>query len=419
MKHADTLAFIDSQHEHMKQLVFDWSAINSGSLHLEGLARMRAVLKDNFFWLGGEMEEIPLAPMTTVNSQGEVTEQQLGHALRIRKRPHSPLHVFLCGHYDTVFGKDHPFQTPVLVDDNTINGPGVADLKGGLVVMLKALEALERSPYAENLGWEVLLNPDEEIGSVGSDSLLQEAATRNHIGLIYEPSLPDGTLVSDRKGSGNFTLVVRGKAAHAGREHHVGRNAVVALADATLRLNALNGLQEGLTVNPAKLEGGGALNVVPDLAILRWNVRVTTHAQQAWCEVALQEMVNALASAYDADYRFTLHGGFTRPPKTITARDEALWHALTSSANMLGLTLNRAPSGGCCDGNNLAAYGLSNIDTLGVRGGHIHSDKEYILLDSLSERAKLSALVLLRLAAGDVVLDTANVKLAPPSRNRP
>jgi glutamate carboxypeptidase len=404
MKHADETAFIDSQYEHMKQLVYDWSAINSGSLHLEGLARMLVALKDNFFWLGGEMEEISLPPMQTVNAQGEVVEQMLGQALRIRKRPHAPLQIFFCGHYDTVFGKDHPFQTPRLVDDNTINGPGVADLKGGLVVMLKALEALERSPYADAIGWEVLLNPDEEIGSVGSDMLLQEAAARNHIGLIYEPSLPDGTLVSDRKGSGNFTLVVRGRAAHAGREHHLGRNAVVALADATLRINALNGQQEGVTVNPAKLEGGGALNVVPDLALLRWNVRVGTHAEQQWVEAQLTRIVTALQTEYGAEYHFVLHGGFTRPPKCVTARDEKLWHAVTSSAEMLGLTLKRAPSGGCCDGNNLAAYGLSNIDTLGVRGGHIHSDQEYILLDSLAERAKLSALVLLRLASGELVL---------------
>jgi glutamate carboxypeptidase len=404
MKHVDALTFIDSQYEHMKQLVYDWSAINSGSLHMEGLANMLSVLKDNFFWLGGEMQELHLTPMSTVNAYGDMVVQPLGQALRIRKRPDAAIQVFLCGHYDTVFGKEHSFQKPTLVDENTINGPGVADLKGGLVVMLKALEALERSPFADAIGWEVLLNPDEEIGSVGSDALLKEAASRNHIGLIYEPSLPDGTLVSERKGSGNFTLVVRGKAAHAGREHALGRNAVVALADATLRINRLNGQQHGVTINPAKLEGGGALNVVPDLAILRWNVRVGSADEQQWVETQLTRIIMELQALYGAEYGFALHGGFTRPPKTVTERDAALWYAVTSSAQMIGVEIKRAPSGGCCDGNNLAAYGLSNIDTLGVRGGNIHSDKEYILLDSLAERAKLSALVLLRLASGEIAI---------------
>ncbi len=402
MMHTDALTFIDSQYEHMKQLVHDWSAINSGSFHLEGLEHMRSVLKDNFLWLDGEMEELELQPMANINAKGEEEYRPLGKALRVRKRPDAPFRVFLCGHYDTVFGRDHPFQKPVLVDANTINGPGVADLKGGLVVMLKALEALERSEYAHRIGWEVLLNPDEEIGSPGSDALLKEAASRNHIGLIYEPSLPDGTLVGDRKGTGNFTLVVRGKAAHAGREHHLGRNAIVALADATLRLNDLNGKRDGVTVNPGIVEGGSALNVVPDLAILRFNVRISSAEEREWMEASLRDVLENLQKNYDADYRFILNGGFTRPAKTVTERDAFLWNAVTTSADMLGMTIKRSASGGCCDGNNLAAYGLSNIDTLGVRGGDIHSDKEYILLDSLKERARLSALLLLRLASGEL-----------------
>jgi glutamate carboxypeptidase len=102
------------------------------------------------------------------------------------------------------------------------------------------------------------------------------------------------------------------------------------------------------------------------------------------------------------DYRVEMHGSFTRPPKILTPRDRALWDGLESSGAMLGMNIKSAPSGGCCDGNNLAAYGLSNIDTLGVRGGNIHSDKEYILLDSLAQRAKLSALLMMRIAAGEI-----------------
>ncbi len=395
------LDFIDSQFEHMKQLTYDWSAINSGSYNLVGLEKMLKVLKDNFFWLGAEMEEIELPPMQSVNAQGEVVEIPLGRALRLRKRPNAKLQVFLGGHYDTVFDVNHPFQKPTLVNDNVINGPGVADLKGGLVVMLKALEALEKSPYAENIGFEVLLNPDEEIGSIGSDFLLKEAAGRNHIGLIYEPSLPDGTLVDARKGTGNFAIIVRGKAAHAGREHHLGRNAVVRAAIMAHELDKLNGLQDGLTINIAKIEGGAALNVVPDLAIIRFNVRINDANQQ---EFVTQQINEIMASYAHVDYPLELHGGFTRPAKTIEKRDEKLWQALRETGAMLDIPINSKPSGGCCDGNNMAAYGLSNIDTLGVRGGAIHSVQEYILLDSLTERAKISALLLLRIASGEINL---------------
>ncbi len=401
------LDFIAEQEQHMMQLVHDWSAINSGSYHLEGLARMLDVLADNFLWLDGVVERIDLPPMQQVNDAGEVVDVPLGQALRIRKRPDAPLQVFLGGHMDTVFGKDHPFQAPAFViDDPTskdtptvLNGPGVADLKGGLVVMLKALEALEKSPWAEQIGWEILINPDEEIGSHGSRHLLEEAAGRNHLGLVYEPSLPDGTLVSERKGSGNFQLVVRGKAAHAGREHHLGRNAVVALSELTARIDALDGQRDGVTINPAKLVGGGANNVVPDFAMMNFNVRVPDAAAQQWVQEQLDTIVHGeMRDGITA----ALHGGFTRPSKEMSAGIQQLQEIIASCGDMLGVTVGWQATGGCCDGNNLAAAGLPNIDTLGVRGGNIHSDQEYVLLASLVERAQLSALILMRLASGDI-----------------
>lgn len=403
MRHQDALAFIHEQAEHMTHMVMEFSAINSGSYHVEGLGRMAQALRDHFQWLNAEEEILDLQPLQKVGSDGELSAVPLGQALRWRKRPDAPVQIFLGGHYDTVFDRDHPFQTPEFLDTNTLRGPGVADLKGGLVVMLKALEALERSEEASQIGWEVLLNPDEEIGSPGSDPLLKEAAGRNHLGLIYEPSLPDGTLVCERKGSGNFTLVVRGKAAHAGREHHLGRNAIVRLADAITRIDGLNGQQAELTVNPGIIEGGSALNTVPDLAMLRFNIRVASMEQQYWVQEQLEHVLEALRKDYPHD-EFALHGGFTRPPKRYSEQDRPLWEAVQRCGEMLNIPIQSRATGGCCDGNNMAAYGLSNIDTLGVRGAHIHSDQEYVLLDSLSERAKLSALLLLQLASGEITL---------------
>jgi glutamate carboxypeptidase len=398
------LDWINTQEQHMMHLTESWSRMNSGSYHVEGLARMHQALADNFLWLNGEMDAPEIAPLEMVDAQGRVAQIPLGKALRVRKRPDAPLQVFLGGHMDTVFGKDHPFQEPVFTHEGTqLNGPGAADLKGGLVVMLKALEALERSPWAEKIGWEVLINPDEEIGSQSSDVLLKEAAARNHLGLIYEPALADGTLAGARKGSGNFTIIVRGVAAHAGREFDKGENAIVRAASLVQQLHGLNGQQDGLTLNIGKIEGGGPLNMVPDLALVRFNVRVESARQQEWLLTQLERILSDAAAQWGSD-AVMRHGGFTRAPKPMSEANLAVFEAVRDCGAMLGQEIAWKATGGCCDGNNLWQHGLPNVDTLGVRGGNIHSDKEYVILSSLVERARLSALLLMRLASGDLTL---------------
>lgn len=397
------LDWIDRQRPRMEALVATWSGINSGSFHLDGLARMCAALQDALADLGADMEVLECDPMSRVTTGGAVETAALGKALRLVKRPDAAVKVFLGGHMDTVFGEDHPFQDVRRLDDHRMNGPGTADLKGGLVVMLTALQALERSPFAPGIGWEVLINPDEEIGSPGSARLLEACARRNHVGLLYEPALANGTLAGARKGSGNFTAVVRGRAAHAGREFHQGHNAIVALAEYTRGLDALNGRREGVTINPGKVEGGGAVNVVPDLAILRFNVRISSPEDRQWVEAQLDALEQALGRRDGIGVQ--RYGAFARPPKPISLPNERLFAAVAECGRMLGIPIAWQPTGGCCDGNNLAAAGLPNVDTLGVRGGGIHSEREYIILDSLTERAKLSALLLMRLAGGEVPVE--------------
>ncbi len=374
--------------------------VNSGSFNVAGVNQVGDMLRDDFSRLGGQAERLPVAPFETVADDGSLLRRPLGDALRIRKHPQAPVQVFLCGHLDTVFGADHPFQQVKTLEEGIINGPGVADLKGGLIVMLTALQALERSPLAGRLGWEVLLNPDEEIGSQGSAELIAQAAGRCHVGLIYEPSFPDGSLAGERKGSGNFALVARGRAAHAGREHHLGRNAIRALCDAVSAIDALNGQRDGVTFNPGYIHGGGAVNIVPDTAVARFNVRLARPEDTEWC---LQQIEKALAPIQARDgIRIELHGGFTRPPKLLSDQNLRLLELARDCGRRLGLELAWHSTGGCCDGNNLAAAGVPNIDTLGVRGGKIHSAEEYMHVDSLSERARLSALLLMRLAAGEL-----------------
>ncbi|MBR9813753.1 hydrolase [bacterium] len=395
---APALAWIAEQQAEAANAVEHLCNINSGSFNGDGVNAVIDALLPLLLPLGGDAERLDVPPLKQLGDDGQWLERPLGQALRVRKRPEAPLQIMLGGHLDTVFPKDSAFQTVVRPDANTLHGPGVADLKGGLVVMINALRALEQSPHGENIGWTILLNPDEEIGSRSSMPLLESVAKQAQLGLIYEPAYPDGGLAGARKGSGNFEVLVRGKAAHAGREHHLGRNAIAAVARITAAIDDLNGKRDGVTINVGKLSGGGPVNVVPELGILRLNVRVLQPDDQQW----VSEQLNAIVSDADtADgISATLHGGFTRPPKPIDQGIQRLIDHLHASADTVGCKLSFTPTGGCCDGNNLAAFGLPNIDNLGVVGGNIHSDAEYMHIPSLTERAQLSATLLIGLASG-------------------
>ena len=394
----DVVAPLEDAGEGMLADVVTWSSQNSGSRNAAGLRQMRAMLADAFSALPGDVSEVELPPQEVVSANGEVEMVALEPALELSVRPDAPVQVVLTGHYDTVFPADYHFQTPEQVDAETLHGPGTADMKGGVRVMLEALRALERHPERENVGYSVLLSPDEEIGSPGSAARLAELGARSHVGLTFEPALADGSLAGARKGSGNFALTVRGRAAHAGREHHLGRNALAALARFTVRLDALNGEREGVTFNFARADGGGATNIVPDLAVGRFNVRMPETEDLAW----ITERVEALVAETNREDGISaeLSGGFSRPPKPMSPANAQVFSWIKQAGEALGQEICWAPSGGVCEGNNLWASGCPNVDTLGVRGGEIHSDREYMIIPSLVERARLSALVLGRIAEG-------------------
>lgn len=396
------LDWIDSQAQHMVHLTESFSRINSGSYHVQGVNRFAKALEDNFLWLGGQMQSIPLPEYEELDKKGALIKRPIGNALHIQKRPDAPVQILLMGHLDTVFSEDHPFQEPRFVSETIMNGPGVADLKGGLVVMLKALEALEQSPYAERIGYTVFLNPDEEIGSISSDPVMKNLAQGKMLGMIYEPALADGGMAGARKGSGNFSIRIEGKAAHAGRNPEEGRNAVVLAGEMAQALFALNTMREGVSVNPARIDGDAPFNMVPDMAVLRFNVRLKNTDDMAWVESELQRVIQQFSTR--EGFKISLYGKFTRPPKPLEGKNKKMAEFVQETGGTLGLNIQFNATGGCCDGNNLWHYGLPNIDTLGVRGAHIHSSDEIIYLDSLTERAKLSALMLMRIAKGEFVL---------------
>jgi glutamate carboxypeptidase len=214
--------------------------------------------------------------------------------------------------------------------------------------------------------------------------------------LTYEPAaLPDGTLAGARPGSGNFAIVVHGRSAHAGRNPEEGRNAVLAASELALHLASLPLRYPGLSVNPSRIEGGSPSNVVPDLAILRVNMRPATSELEAEALKSLEWYVERIR--LDREVEVTVQGGFGRPPKPLTPDAEALFELVKQAGADLGQPIGWQPSGGVCDGNNIAACGVPVVDTMGVRGGKIHSMEEYLITESLGERAALSALTILRL----------------------
>lgn len=396
------LNHIDSRHDELVKTLIDWANINSGSYHLDGVKRYREVLQAAFAPLLDDKDSVEIITLPTfevVDDEGNIVQQAVAEGLIIRKRPELKKRVLLCGHMDTVFPKDHHFQTCQFLDDNTLNGPGVADMKGGILSMLTALQALESHEVAENIGWDVYLSPDEEIGSQSSASVFPQFANHS-LGMIYEPSLPDGEFVGQRKGSGNFSIVVKGRAAHAGRAFYDGRNAIVKLSRIIAELWELNNPDHSTTLNVGTITGGQALNVVPELAIAKFNIRVASDSD---ADDILAKVDAILDKHREADYEIFRHGKISRPAKPMDEAQQQLFAVLKQINDELGLPTKIIATGGCCDGNNFKALGLPNVDTLGVRGGNIHSDKEFALLDSLCERSKLSALILLAFADGSIL----------------
>ncbi len=390
------LDWIDAQQSTMELLVEKWANVNSGSNNLPGLSRMHFKLLHAFNALGGKRKSLTLPPSLAVEQNGKLTLRENGTAFLIRNRQKAPLRILLGGHMDTVFDKGSPFQKCRHLPDERLEGPGVSDMKGGLVVMLYALLALEKSSYASNIGWDVLITPDEETGSSASAQLWKQYAWQNHVGVLFEPAYPDGAIVSERKGSMTYYAIAHGKKAHAGRDFHLGKNAVAGLAEFIRSAHALN--SPSVIVNVGQVHGGEAANIIPDEAFCSVNVRADRRSDLVTVEQQLREAATEVYGEYGV--AIELHLKSRRPPKVFDSASEALFAKLQGCAEALDIPFKTISTGGVCDGNLISAEGVPTIDTLGVIGGDLHTTKEWIWLPSLSQRARLAAAFLLTLAIG-------------------
>lgn len=363
-------------------LLEEWVNINSGTCNRPGLERMADALADRLAPLPGSLERVRLAPCATVD--GDAFSP--GETIQFRFNPEAPVQVLLSGHMDTVYGPDHPFQKLSKPEDGRWQGPGVADMKGGLFIAIEALEQFLGEDSSDRLGGELIITADEEIGSPASRDLLVAAASRHHLGLVFESALPGRELVCRRKGAGTFRISVAGRSAHTGRDFENGRNAIAGLAWCALEAHALNDRIPDALINVGRVSGGGALNVVPDEAHMWLNIRVGTPSSAEKIQDVIYDLIHTAQKRWNG-LRFACEGEFTRPPKVESQADAFLHDLWTKSQESLGFAPSgKRETGGSSDGNLFAGAGLPHLDGVGIRGGAIHSPEEFALVDTLPEQ---------------------------------
>ena len=387
------------QGEALFEQLSEYVAIPTGSGHNPGLDEYRALLVKRLQALGADIAYEAGDPRPDWlayprRRADEIAAETTPPTVIAEHQGQGP-RILIAGHLDTVHDPAGDFQTVSVREDDPrfATGPGVVDMKGGVLITFAALEAL----HAEGvkLNWTMLLNSDEETGTFHSSNALVAQAKRHDYGLAIEPALPDGSLAIERLGSGQFMIEIFGKTAHAGRAFKEGVSAVTALGPILTKLGELADADVGKIVNVGPIQGGTVTNAVPDYAACWGNVRFRTAEQGDELAAALE----GIATADDAMPRVVVHRSWTRPAKEFTPEVEALALKARQAAEDLGQSLPFAATGGVCDGNILQGAGLPTIDTLGVRGGDLHKPTEFIEIASLVERAQLMAVLLARLGS--------------------
>ena len=390
-------SWILSQRSAMANDLIGLCNINSGSENVGGLLRAADWLEEAFSVLKVPCNRQALPSYTLVDDGGVQAALQTGPALiweigasadAPAVSPSSPGCLWTI-HYDTVYGPEEPFQFCEHLPENRLRGPGVIDAKGGIIVMLYAARLAQKFLDLSKLRLTLVLTPDEEIGSPSSLTLWNRIAPEYANAFLFEPAMSDGSLVQARKGTGTFIFVVRGKSAHAGRNFHEGRNAILQACRIAEVLDQHNGKRPNVTINIGRLRGGNAVNVVPETAVLRVNVRVSSAEDQAWIESVCKQTAENFCDP-EKGFRVELHGGIHAPPKIVDEATKRLQSCVESAGKSLGQQIQWKESGGASDGNKLQGLGIANLDTFGPRGDALHSHNEWIALDSLPEKALLA-----------------------------
>jgi glutamate carboxypeptidase len=341
----------------------------------------------------------PTSDKETVDAMGELLAQAFREAgVAVEKLPQrrvgdqllatwgeGPGQTLLLGHFDTVWPSGEAGRRPFKVAGERAVGPGIYDMKGGIVVGLYALKALRAVGFTPSRRLVFLLTSDEEVGSRVGRERIEEEARRSDYVLVLEPSRMGGVTTA-RKGVGRFSLKISGRAAHSGVEPQNGVNALEELAHQILRLQRMSDFQGGVTVSVGLAGGGSRVNVVPAEAWAKIDLRVPTEEDGERMTQAILGLTPVLEGA-----RLEVSGGIARPPWSPTPEGRALYQRARQVGERLGLEMKEAATGGGSDGNFTAALGVPTLDGLGVVGGGAHSVDEWIEIDSLPQRAALLA----------------------------
>lgn len=358
-------------------------SVDSGPGDADGIARVYDLAERELSQLGfGSSERLPTAgPEVFV-------ARRAGHA-------EPALRLLLIGHADTVFAAGTVDERPFARRGDRVTGPGVADMKGGIVVAIAGL-ALAGSDVLDRLDITFLLNGDEESGSADSRETIERLAPDFDAALVFEPGRPPNRIVASRRGAHRFDVVVQGKAAHTGVNPQDGANAIETAAHHILTVQELGRSIAGATVTAAMIEGGRRPNIVPDRCVIRVDTRFDTDE----AESAVVEGIRALAGDGPVPGTTTEVRSLDRRPAfaAVAAELDALYKQVASE---MGLEITSEPTGGSSDGNFTSAKGVPTLDGLGAVGHDYHTADEYVLVDSIAERAAVFAGLLHRLADGE------------------
>ncbi|MBP7691607.1 MAG: M20 family metallopeptidase [Anaerolineales bacterium] len=321
--------------------------------------------------------------------------------------------VMLMGHLDTVYPDGTADARPMRWDGGRILGPGVNDMKSGLLAGLYALRALQMGGFMDFEELVFFFNSDEEVGSPASRALSGPLAQTMDAVLVLESAREDGALVNARKGCAEYTLTVTGQAAHAGVEPEKGVNAILELAYQIAALHQLNGSAPGVTVNAGVVSGGTATNVVPAEARVEFDVRAVDAAGAARIQRALADLP---ARVTVPGARVTISGQFSYPPMAQTPAAAYLTELAQAGARTLGFDVHAVATGGASDANLIAGLGVPVLDGLGPVGGRDHSPDEYVLAASLQPRTALVAELVRQILQPDHLRRLRALRGSPPTR---
>ncbi|WP_226034792.1 M20 family metallopeptidase [Aquibacillus saliphilus] len=375
------IKFIENEQLEMINLIKKLVNIDSGSHLKSGVDKVGEIIALEFFELGFIIQE--------------VKNDEYGNHLIIKHKQAINPSIIVLAHLDTVFPEGTAGERQFRIKGDRAYGPGVIDMKSSLVVVLYAVKALihEGDQGVKNI--QLVLNSDEEIGSLTSRLLIEREAKGKKYALVMEPARKNGSLVSSRRGKGNYTISVKGKAAHSGIEPEKGRSAIEELAYKIIQLHELSDLDNGISVNVGLIEGGSSVNTVSDHAVAHIDIRIAEMDQAE----PLEEKIEKICSTTDvAGTVVSLEGEINRPPMEKNKKTEKLLGIIREIGDKIGIEIEDTATGGGSDASFTSALGIATIDGLGPIGGNAHSDKEYLELSSLIPRTLLLATIIQRLS---------------------